>query len=285
MRVEVLECRKIAKFRKKVKNPGLNFDVQEEVETTDAYTGAHFTLHQCLAQVEKLRSVGTRRAEWEITNVRELCRLVPTGCYVESSIFRIAGLDAVRFVFYPNGIDDIPCQCAVFLKSAVGPAAGGGGEVAGGGEAVNHPATSSNPASSNRVDVRATISVNAVQRTFVGDLRGALGKRKFCSLNGTNRCLISVDIESTNDHAVRVTTLGKYGVGNLENVFRVPSEEGSSPQATSVAAFGSSGWGGNTNGTSGGGNTNSSSGRPAVGGKLLAGGRAAKTHAGGFFAK
>ncbi len=64
--------------------------------------------------------------------------------------------------------------------------------------------------------VRATLSIGNVSRTFQGDIRNMLGKRKFTSLNNcgrprnSNSCVISVEVHECIDRTLKVRTLRKY---------------------------------------------------------------------------
>ena len=95
---------------------------------------------------------------------------------IESNLFRLAGLDAVRLVLYPNGMDDVPMQAAIYLKSC---------------------------AEDNRYVARVIIAMNSVSRVFQGDVRHSLGKRKFCQLNGVEKLKISVEVVEVRKHRLK----------------------------------------------------------------------------------
>ena len=156
--------------------------------------------------VAKVKNKSVKKATWDVSGIRELCRLVPTGSCVESNVFRLAGLDAVRLVLYPNGINDIPMQAAVYLKSV---------------------------SEENACTVRAMIAVNSVAKVFQGDLRASLGKQKFCSLNNTEKIRITVEIQEIAEHTIQLRTVQKYN--KLEEVFRLPDAGGLSSYANAVS--------------------------------------------------
>lgn len=205
IKVEVLEVANRSHFKKKVALTGANYNRQEKVQVFDQFLSPNYLAHQVNGWVAKVKNKSVRKAVWDVNGVRELCRLVPTSSCVESNVFRLGGLDAVRLVLYPNGIDDIPMQCAVFLKSC---------------------------SEENSCTVRAMIAVNSVAKVFQGDLRASLGKKKFCSLNNCERIRITVEIQEIAEHAIQLRTIKKYE--KLEEVFRLPDAGGISSYANAA---------------------------------------------------
>jgi len=206
IRVEVLECAKYKGYRKRVMMPGLNFNFREDIQTYDQFLAPNYVAHQVNGWVDKVKNKTRRSASWEIPNVQNICKLVPSGNYIESQIFRLAGLDAVRLALYPNGFGNVPMQCALFLKSC---------------------------SEENAFTVRASLGINKNVKIFQGDLRASLGKKKFCSLRNIDRISISVEILEVADHPLTVHTIKKYD--RLEDIYRLDPPAGLSTQCNNTA--------------------------------------------------
>eukprot|EP00392_Amoebophrya_sp_AT5.2_P015846 g16067.t1 len=118
VKVEILEAGNRKRFRKRIKAAGLNFGKREPFQCYDQFLSPNYLTLQVSNWVSRVKYKHLKRATWQINNVQEVCRLVPTNCCIESNIFRIAGLDALRLVLYPNGLEpDLPMQAALFLRS------------------------------------------------------------------------------------------------------------------------------------------------------------------------
>jgi hypothetical protein len=58
---------------------------------------------QTLPQVEIVRSRLLKRVEWKIDNASKLPELFPVGEAMLSPFFAVAGIDKLRFQFFPSG--------------------------------------------------------------------------------------------------------------------------------------------------------------------------------------
>lgn len=145
----------------------------------------NYVAHQVNGWIDKIRNKTRKSAVWDIPHIQELCRIIPAGNYIESHIFRLAGLDGVRLVFYPNGMreGDLLMQAALFLKSC---------------------------SEDNTFTLRVALSINKVGKVFQGDIRASLGKTKFCSLQGIDTVRIAVEVLEVADHPLTLKTIRKY---------------------------------------------------------------------------
>ncbi|CAD7945367.1 unnamed protein product [Amoebophrya sp. A25] len=198
IRVEVLECAARKNWKKRVRAPGMNYGNHERFQTYDQFLSPNFLGHQVNGWITQIKYKHLRKATWDVTHVQDLCRLVPSGHCIESNIFRIAGLDSVRLVLYPNGLDDLPMQCALYLRSA--------------------------SPENDSVTVRAILSMNAVSKTFQGPLGKSLGRTKFCSLQNVNKLRISIEIEECVSEALHLHTAKRFE--KLEDTYRLPETGG-----------------------------------------------------------
>mmetsp|Transcript_51046 Transcript_51046/g.94404 ORF Transcript_51046/g.94404 Transcript_51046/m.94404 type:complete len:707 (+) Transcript_51046:121-2241(+) len=158
-----------AMLRQHVHDPRTVVDEREKLD--DAISFTHLATSEALIMerfrddLQAVRNRAVRRVEWRVQGVARLLDLSKAGEALDSPPFAAAGVDSMRFHFYPRGHDrenhNHSQPCALYLSAPAG------------------------------VTIRGTLFVGSTSRGFEQQYRtsGEFGGRpKFCSLESQHDC-------------------------------------------------------------------------------------------------
>mmetsp|Transcript_44738 Transcript_44738/g.103472 ORF Transcript_44738/g.103472 Transcript_44738/m.103472 type:complete len:714 (-) Transcript_44738:61-2202(-) len=164
-----------AMLRQHVHDPRTVVDEREKLD--DAISFTHLASSEALIMerfrddLQAVRNRAVRRVEWRVQGVARLLDLSKAGEALDSPPFAAAGIDSLRFHFYPRGHDrenqNHSQPCALYLSAPAG------------------------------VTVRGTLFVGSTSRGFEQQYRysGEFGGRgRFCSLESQHDCQDAVTL-------------------------------------------------------------------------------------------